>query len=56
MIRAVHVAGSAEWGGGGFLTRGRVTSEPSPFHGFPQSIELALPPLSVLVLAPEHSA
>ena len=47
---------SADWGGSGHPTLARVTAEPAPFHGFPQSIELTLPPLAVLVLAPERSA
>jgi hypothetical protein len=33
-----------------------VTATAAPFHGYPQSIELTLPPLSALVLAPEHGA
>jgi len=44
------------WAGSGHQTRGRVVAEPSPFHGFQQSIELTLPPLAVLVLTPEHDA
>jgi 1,4-alpha-glucan branching enzyme len=47
---------AAEWGGSGFATRGHVVAEPSPFHGFSQSVELILPPLSMLVLAPDRSA
>jgi len=47
---------AAEWAGSGNPTRARVVAEPAPFHGFPQSVELTLPPLSVLVLAPERSA
>jgi 1,4-alpha-glucan branching enzyme len=41
-----------EWGGSGFGYVDGVDSEDSPFHGYPQSIELTLPPLSALVLAP----
>jgi hypothetical protein len=29
-----------------------LTAEPSAFHGYPQSIEVTLPPLGALVLAP----
>ena len=47
---------AAEWGGSGFSTSARAIAEPSPFHGFAQSIELTLPPLSLLVLAPDRSA
>ena len=42
-----------EWGGSGygaFDTHRDAT--PSPFHGYPQSVELTLPPLGALVLAP----
>jgi 1,4-alpha-glucan branching enzyme len=53
--REVLNSDSAEWGGGGYPTRERVTAEPSPFHGFQQSMEIALPPLSVVVLVPEQS-
>jgi 1,4-alpha-glucan branching enzyme len=52
--REVLNSDAAEWAGSGFETSARVTAQPAPFHGFPQSIELTLPPLSVLVLAPEH--
>ena len=41
-----------EWGGSGFGAIAGVDTEPSPFHGYPQSIEITLPPLSVLVFAP----
>lgn len=54
--REILNSDSVEWGGSGHPTRERVTALPAPFHGFPQSIELTLPPLSVLVLAPERSA
>ncbi len=47
---------SAEWAGSGHGTQARVTTTPAPFHGFPQSIELTLPPMGVVVLAPERSA
>jgi hypothetical protein len=42
-----------DWGGGGYPTRQRVVADSSPFHGFGQSMELTLPPLSALVLAPD---
>ncbi|MDB4877535.1 MAG: 1,4-alpha-glucan-branching enzyme [Gemmatimonadetes bacterium] len=44
-----------EWGGSGFGRFESVESEPSPFHGYPQSVEVTLPPLSALVLAPAGS-
>jgi 1,4-alpha-glucan branching enzyme len=42
------------WGGSGY---GRTASEivradPIPFHGYPQSVEVSLPPLGALVLVP----
>ncbi|HJQ20624.1 MAG TPA: 1,4-alpha-glucan branching protein GlgB [Gemmatimonadaceae bacterium] len=51
--REVLNSDAAAWGGSGHPTRARVMAEPSPFHGFPQSIVLTLPPLSALVLSPE---
>jgi 1,4-alpha-glucan branching enzyme len=54
--REVLNSDADEWGGSGHPTRERVMASPSPFHGFPQSIELTLPPLCVLVLTPEQSA
>lgn len=41
-----------EFGGSGFPTKARVETEAAPFHGYPQSMVLALPPLSIVVLAP----
>ncbi len=41
------------FGGSGFETRQRAEAEPSPFHGFEQSVRLDLPPLGAIVLAPE---
>ncbi len=40
------------YGGSDHLTRDSVATEAVPFHGFPQSIALVLPPLSALVLQP----
>jgi 1,4-alpha-glucan branching enzyme len=46
-----------EFGGSGFGNVGRVETEPSPFHGYAQSMTLTLPPLSAVVLArAEHAA
>ncbi|HEY9228184.1 MAG TPA: 1,4-alpha-glucan branching protein GlgB [Gemmatimonadaceae bacterium] len=41
-----------EWGGSGYGAFETVASEAAPFHGYPQSIEVTLPPLGALVLAP----
>jgi 1,4-alpha-glucan branching enzyme len=43
---------AAEFGGSGHPTRTRLESEPVPFHGFEHSVQLVLPPLAALVLAP----
>jgi 1,4-alpha-glucan branching enzyme len=51
--REVLNSDASEWGGSGHATRARVEAEPAPFHGFQHSIELTLPPLGVLVLAPD---
>jgi 1,4-alpha-glucan branching enzyme len=44
------------FGGSGFSPTPRVATEPSPFHGYPQSMRLTLPPLGAVVLAHEPSA
>jgi 1,4-alpha-glucan branching enzyme len=41
-----------EWGGSGFGAFAGVASEGVSFHGYDNSIEITLPPLSVMVLAP----
>jgi 1,4-alpha-glucan branching enzyme len=43
---------STEWGGSGVNDVASISTEPSTFHGYPQSIEVTLPPLGALVLAP----
>ncbi len=40
------------FGGSEFVSTNTVETEPSAFHGFPQSMRLDLPPLGALVLAP----
>jgi 1,4-alpha-glucan branching enzyme len=44
----------ARFGGSGFGTLDRATPDASAFHGHPQSLRLRLPPLAVVVYAPEH--
>jgi 1,4-alpha-glucan branching enzyme len=44
----------AQWGGSGYDQTVTFPPEPSPFHGFPQSIVLTLPPLCALVLSPNE--
>jgi 1,4-alpha-glucan branching enzyme len=46
----------ARYGGGGAPTRSPVPTEPQPFHGYPQSMVVTLPPLAVVVMAPERGA
>jgi 1,4-alpha-glucan branching enzyme len=43
---------STRFGGSGFGQEGTVSADAAPFHGFPQSVSLDLPPLGALVLAP----
>jgi 1,4-alpha-glucan branching enzyme len=42
-----------EYGGSGLGNMGVVEVEDTPYHGFPQSIVLTLPPLAALYLIPE---
>jgi 1,4-alpha-glucan branching enzyme len=44
-----------QWGGSGHGALDMVESDPTPFHGYPQSIEVTLPPLGALVLAPARA-
>jgi 1,4-alpha-glucan branching enzyme len=50
--REVLNSDAGEYWGSGQGNLGRVESEPTEFHGRPQSLELNLPPLGLLVLAP----
>src|SRR5205814_186790 len=43
-----------EWGGSGYAAVDSARAEPSPFHGYPQSVELTLPPLGALVFRPAN--
>ena len=43
------------FGGTGINRVLEVRTEPSPFHGYPQSIGLNLPPLGALILVPGPS-
>ena len=43
----------AGWGGSGHAEIGHVEADAAPFHGFPQSIALTLPPLGAIVFVPE---
>ena len=50
VYRVVFNSDAVEYGGSGLGTQGDIVSEQIPMHGFEQSIELELPPLSVLFL------
>ena len=41
-----------QWGGSGYGAFDTIWTDASPFHGYPQSIEVTLPPLGALILAP----
>jgi 1,4-alpha-glucan branching enzyme len=43
----------ARFGGSSFAVPAEMQTDAQPYHGFPQSLELTLPPLSVLVLLPD---
>ena len=45
-----------QWGGSGFGGAEVVHADALPYHGHPYSLELALPPLSALLLVPAHQA
>jgi 1,4-alpha-glucan branching enzyme len=44
------------YGGSGVGMRPTIDVEDTPFHGYPQSVALQLPPLGALVLVPEEAA
>src|SRR5258706_1048820 len=46
---------ATEWGGSGYGARTAVDADDIPYHGRRYSVELPLPPLSVLVLAPART-
>ena len=46
----------ARFGGSGFNRVPVVQTEASPFHGYPQSMRLNLPPLGALILAPAKAS
>jgi len=43
---------ASRFGGSGYTQERALHTDPSPFHGYPQSLSLDLPPLGALVLAP----
>jgi 1,4-alpha-glucan branching enzyme len=42
------------YGGSGVGNMGRVEAQDTPWHGRPHSLSLTLPPLAIVVLAPER--
>ena len=44
---------SEHYGGRNLGNTGRIQTEPIPAHGFPQSLNLTLPPLAALFLRPD---
>ena len=51
--REVLNTDATEYGGSGVHNGRAVEAEPVPWHGQPYSAEATLPPLAVLVLAPD---
>jgi 1,4-alpha-glucan branching enzyme len=43
-----------QWGGGGYGEFETIETRPSAFHAYEQSIEVSLPPLGALILAPQR--
>jgi 1,4-alpha-glucan branching enzyme len=43
----------ARFGGSSFAVPAEMATEAHPYHGFPQSLALTLPPLSIVVLLPD---
>ncbi|HEY7234911.1 MAG TPA: 1,4-alpha-glucan branching protein GlgB [Gemmatimonadaceae bacterium] len=43
-----------EWGGSGYGAFEQITTEPSAFHGYQQSVALTLPPLGAVLIAPRE--
>jgi 1,4-alpha-glucan branching enzyme len=41
-----------EWGGSGYAAFSEITADTQAFHGFEHSLDLTLPPLGALILAP----
>jgi 1,4-alpha-glucan branching enzyme len=52
--REVLNTDATSYGGSGMGTLGAVEAVPMPWHGRPASASIALPPLSVLWLAPDR--
>ena len=44
---------AAAFGGSGYAIADEVTTDAESYHGFPQSLRVTLPPLSIVVLLPE---
>jgi 1,4-alpha-glucan branching enzyme len=44
------------WGGSGYAAQSSVHADDVPYHGRRNSVQLTLPPLSVMILVPAHVA
>jgi len=53
--REILNSDSPAYGGGGIGNLGRVVAEDTPWHGRSHSLPLTLPPLGLVVFAPEHA-
>ena len=53
--RSIFSSNDEAFGGSGMGPTVVVDTEPAPFHGYPQSLRLLLPPLGALVLAPSRA-
>jgi 1,4-alpha-glucan branching enzyme len=51
--REVLNSDATDYGGSGLGNAGSVTTEPIPTHGHGQSLDLTLPPLSVVFFTPQ---
>jgi 1,4-alpha-glucan branching enzyme len=49
--RCLLSSDETRWGGSGAPSTGTLDTEASPFHGYPQSMVLTLPPLAAIVVA-----
>jgi 1,4-alpha-glucan branching enzyme len=49
---AIFSSDDLRFGGSGIGASGVIAADAAPFHGFEQSLELTLPPLGAMVLAP----
>jgi len=51
--REIFNSDAAGYGGGGLGNRGQITASSVPFHGFPASAEILVPPLATVMFQHE---